>query len=127
MANNRYLENNDEEKLSDEAMRVSSEATARTIIVSNGAKILADSSNKDLGKLYIVKLTLRALDGEDASGTKDGKVVVAVPIKEYSEEFESKENKTTETDTRKIIGAVFLEDQSTTLEEITSSISGNFI
>lgn len=108
-------------------MRVSSEATARTIITSNSAKILADSSNKDIGKLYVVKLILRALDGEDASGIKDGRVIVAVPIKEYSEEFENKENKTNETDTRKVIGAVFIEDQSTTLEEITSSISSNFI
>ncbi|MCQ2910743.1 MAG: cell wall metabolism sensor histidine kinase WalK [Clostridia bacterium] len=108
-----YLDDyEDNEDFYNDINQTSIESSARVIVCNLNGEIIADSSNKDLGKLYIIKEVLLSLDGDDTINVSKNKITISVPIKD--------EKETTR-------GCVFIEDTSTTLANITELISTNII
>lgn len=108
---NKYLENLEDENFILDIEQTSIEAEARIIVCDTNGKIVADSSSKDIGKIFVIKQTLGALEGSDiATKDENSKVIITVPIKSEDE---------------KILGVVYVEDQSTMLVSITEIVSRN--
>jgi len=109
---NKYLYNTNFVQFSADLEQTSLESEARIVVCDLNAVVINDSSNKDIGKIFVMPQVLKALDGKDSTEVQDKKVVISVPIKGEND---------------KVIGVVYAKDESTSLSNITESISTRII